>query len=173
MPPVPPKPPKRGILKGPRSSVSSTQSRQSNSHNLSTDNTAELIKNTLQNELITYENVSSKLTTDNHHTEEVKTRKSNIFFQIDSNFFVFPLFVVVMHQVIDRAIYKSIHSTHGCLEYGSKPTTILMCLKVKRITICLKLHKCKMKQKQKLIESTKICCSHEMSLSPHYNLWFN
>lgn len=82
MPPVPPKPPKRGILKGPRSSAGSrdshsSQSRQSNSHNTSTDNAAELIKNTLQNELITYENVSSqRAITDNHNTEEVRLENS-------------------------------------------------------------------------------------------------
>lgn len=85
LPPVPPKPPKRGILKGPRSSASARElpHRQSNSsHNSSIDNAAELMKNTLQNELITYENLttnqqttsaaaSSAGPTDNHHLEEV------------------------------------------------------------------------------------------------------
>lgn len=77
LPPVPPKPPKRGILKGPRNCTSSRDlpNRQSNSHNTSTDN-ADLIKNTLQNEVITYENFASKraitATSDNHHSEEVK-----------------------------------------------------------------------------------------------------
>lgn len=79
LPPVPPKPPKRGILKGPRNSPGArdspgSQNRQSNSHNSSTENAAELIKNTLQNELITYENVSSN--PDNHNTEEVRLENS-------------------------------------------------------------------------------------------------
>lgn len=84
MPPVPPKPPKRGILKGPRHSAGARdlQHRQSNSsHNSSIDTTAELIKNTLQNEVITYENLTNKRgtsaaasagpTDNNHHFEEV------------------------------------------------------------------------------------------------------
>lgn len=93
MPPVPPKPPKRGILKGPRNSTGGTrdiQHRQPNSHNLSADNAAELIKNTLQNELITYENLSNKraisTSIDNHHTEEVNMR--NLFY--DYSFFPNP-----------------------------------------------------------------------------------
>lgn len=78
---MPPKPPKRGILKGPRHSTGSRDlpNRQSNSHNTSADNTAELIKNTLQNEVITYENLSNKrapiTAIDNHHIEEVRILK--------------------------------------------------------------------------------------------------
>lgn len=45
LPPLPPKPPKRGILKTPRVSVT-----QDNGH----DN---LVRNTMQNELITYQNI--------------------------------------------------------------------------------------------------------------------
>lgn len=85
LPPVPPKPPKRGILKGPRNNSTGSRDlhpRQSNSHNTSVDNVDELIKNTLQNELITYENLTSKratsTATDNHHSEEVQTRNSII-----------------------------------------------------------------------------------------------
>lgn len=79
MPPVPPKPPKRGILKGPRTSTGSrdSQNRPANSHNSSID-TETLIKNTLQNELITYENVSNQQTsTDNHHIEEVRPLRNH------------------------------------------------------------------------------------------------
>lgn len=57
LPPVPPKPPKRGILKGPRINVARDGGV---STIVSTDSQALLIKNTLQNELITYENVRSK-----------------------------------------------------------------------------------------------------------------
>lgn len=72
-------PPKRGILKGPRNIIGSRDlhNRAANSLNTSTDTTAEtLIKNTLHNELITYENVSSKRpSSDNHNLEEVITKK--------------------------------------------------------------------------------------------------
>lgn len=59
MPPVPPKPPKRGILKGPRVNVTRGDSGVGTT-TISTDSHALLIKNTLQNELITYENVRSR-----------------------------------------------------------------------------------------------------------------
>lgn len=54
MPPVPPKPPKRGILKGPRINVTRDGSANTS---IPSDSHALLIQNTLQNELITYENV--------------------------------------------------------------------------------------------------------------------
>lgn len=61
LPPVPPKPPKRGILKGPRAVARNESiSSSTTNHSLPTDSKALLIKNTLQNELITYENVSSR-----------------------------------------------------------------------------------------------------------------
>lgn len=47
LPPLPPRPPKRGILKGPRLSITSTGS---NDENL-------LLRNTLQNEVIAYQNI--------------------------------------------------------------------------------------------------------------------
>lgn len=75
---MPPKPPKRGILKGSRanhnrdSSNHQTNSSINSNHNSSSDSTALLIQNTLHNEMITYENITSKrITSDNHHTEEV------------------------------------------------------------------------------------------------------
>lgn len=95
LPPVPPKPPKRGILKGPRNSAGARdlQHRQSNSSHNSSIDTAELIKNTLQNELITYENLTNKRSTsaaaasagptDNHHFEEVDLHENHFY---DSKF---------------------------------------------------------------------------------------
>lgn len=63
LPPVPPKPPKRGILKGPRLSNTSKEGNSAtttnHSNGISPDSKALLLKNTLQNELITYENVTS------------------------------------------------------------------------------------------------------------------
>lgn len=59
LPPLPPRPPKRGILKGPRLSISSAGS----GDNVVTQNgenhsdTSVLVRNTLQNEVITYQNV--------------------------------------------------------------------------------------------------------------------
>ncbi|KAL1502507.1 hypothetical protein ABEB36_007641 [Hypothenemus hampei] len=57
LPPLPPKPPKRGILKTPK--VTLTQDNTVNGHNghdLTVDH-VDLVRNTLQNELITYQNV--------------------------------------------------------------------------------------------------------------------
>lgn len=82
LPPVPPKPPKRGILKGPRSNTvlrDSSQPQTVNNHNSSGNSSALLIQNTLQNELITYENLSSTRSTDNYHSEEVNLFKKNIY----------------------------------------------------------------------------------------------
>lgn len=56
LPPVPPKPPKRGILKGSRLSVTSvTEETQ-----ISSDSKTLLIRNTLQNELMSYDNLPLK-----------------------------------------------------------------------------------------------------------------
>uniref|UniRef100_A0A1L8E4V2 Putative myosin n=1 Tax=Nyssomyia neivai TaxID=330878 RepID=A0A1L8E4V2_9DIPT len=55
LPPVPPKPPKRGILKGPRINVASTIEETPNIP--SPDSSSVLIRNTLQNEVITYHNL--------------------------------------------------------------------------------------------------------------------
>lgn len=82
LPPVPPKPPKRGILKGPRSNTvlrDSSQQQTVNNHNSSGNSSALLIQNTLQNELNTYENLSSKRSTDNYHSEEVNLFKSTFY----------------------------------------------------------------------------------------------
>lgn len=54
VPPVPPKPPKRGILKGPRVSISHDNGQQNG-----TDHNS-LVRNTLQNEIIGYQNVPSQ-----------------------------------------------------------------------------------------------------------------
>lgn len=63
LPPLPPRPPKRGILKqGPRSSTSSLASDggATNADTLSsTDPNAVLARNTIQNEVITYQNLPS------------------------------------------------------------------------------------------------------------------
>lgn len=96
LPPVPPKPPKRGILKGPRTSIGSKDSQNrpvNNSPNTSLDTTAEiLIKNTLQNELITYENLSNVHTDNNNlFTEEVRRDNSIIeIMMIGVGFFCSP-----------------------------------------------------------------------------------
>lgn len=57
LPPLPPKPPKRGILKTPRVSVTQEQEVQ---HQQNGDHNS-LMLNTLQNELITYQNVPQSL----------------------------------------------------------------------------------------------------------------
>ncbi|XP_069699013.1 unconventional myosin-XVIIIa isoform X2 [Periplaneta americana] len=59
LPPLPPRPPKRGILKGPRLSVSSAGSGENVNHhgeNNHSDSSI-LVRNTLQNEVIAYQNV--------------------------------------------------------------------------------------------------------------------
>ncbi|KAI4454512.1 pdz domain containing protein [Holotrichia oblita] len=56
-PPIPPKPPKRGILKTPRVNVISSENGQANNENL--------LKNTLQNELISYQNQNGSLNSKN------------------------------------------------------------------------------------------------------------
>lgn len=58
LPPLPPKPPKRGILKTPRVSISQDNG---NVHHDSYHNGDHecLVRNTLQNEMITYQNISS------------------------------------------------------------------------------------------------------------------
>lgn len=53
LPPVPPRPPKRGILKGPRVNITNIAEESS------ADSRSVLMRNTLQNELISYQNVSS------------------------------------------------------------------------------------------------------------------
>ncbi|XP_046735172.1 unconventional myosin-XVIIIa isoform X1 [Diprion similis] len=59
LPPLPPKPPKRGILKGPRLSITSITSEvsvvQNGNENHQDSNV--LVRNTLQNEVIAYQNV--------------------------------------------------------------------------------------------------------------------
>lgn len=56
LPPVPPRPPKRGILKGPRVSVTrDTELPETNGENSSELNN--LIRNTLRNEVIAYQNI--------------------------------------------------------------------------------------------------------------------
>ncbi|XP_076756790.1 unconventional myosin-XVIIIa isoform X1 [Xylocopa sonorina] len=68
LPPLPPKPPKRGILKGPRLSVSSTVNSLSEEIQLPNGNETSyqeasnlLVRNTLQNEVIAYQNVPAHL----------------------------------------------------------------------------------------------------------------
>ncbi|OAD57392.1 Unconventional myosin-XVIIIa [Eufriesea mexicana] len=68
LPPLPPKPPKRGILKGPRLSVSSTVNSLSEESHLPNGNETNyqeasnlLVRNTLQNEVIAYQNVPAHL----------------------------------------------------------------------------------------------------------------
>lgn len=65
LPPVPPKPPKRGILKGPRLSITSVTEEINIS---SPDSSSILIRNTLQNELMSYQlknNGSGSLSSEN------------------------------------------------------------------------------------------------------------
>lgn len=52
MPPLPPRPPKRGILKGPRNNITNISEE-------SGDPRAVLIRNTIQNELIAYQNIQA------------------------------------------------------------------------------------------------------------------
>ncbi|XP_057663669.1 unconventional myosin-XVIIIa isoform X1 [Diorhabda carinulata] len=61
VPPLPPKPPKRGILKTPKVSIThdSPQEVETNGYD-STDNHSNLVRNTLQNELITYQNLPTQ-----------------------------------------------------------------------------------------------------------------
>lgn len=56
LPPLPPRPPKRGILKGPRSNVQ-------NMNEEDADPRTVLLRNTLQNEVIAYQNISSASST--------------------------------------------------------------------------------------------------------------
>ncbi|CAH1113986.1 unnamed protein product [Psylliodes chrysocephalus] len=60
VPPLPPKPPKRGILKTPKVSITldnnEEEEEEINGYD-STDNHSSLVRNTLQNELITYQNL--------------------------------------------------------------------------------------------------------------------
>lgn len=64
LPPLPPKPPKRGILKGPRLSISGTTNSLAEENTLPNGNETNyqeasnlLVRNTLQNEVIAYQNV--------------------------------------------------------------------------------------------------------------------
>ncbi|XP_063988212.1 unconventional myosin-XVIIIa isoform X1 [Diachasmimorpha longicaudata] len=67
LPPLPPKPPKRGILKGPRLSITSITSvvetavtqNGSESENNHSEASTLLVRNTLQNEVIAYQNLPS------------------------------------------------------------------------------------------------------------------
>lgn len=68
LPPLPPKPPKRGILKGPRLGIAGTQNAHAEENPLSNgDETSYqepnnlLARNTLQNEVIAYQNVPTHL----------------------------------------------------------------------------------------------------------------
>lgn len=67
LPPVPPRPPKRGILKGPRVSITKevAESPEVNGENGDFNN---LIRNTLRNEVITYQNVPN--TSNGEHSED-------------------------------------------------------------------------------------------------------
>lgn len=76
MPPiVPPKPPKRGILKGSRANQQGSHQTtiSINGQNTTVESADLLIKNTLQNELITYENITNNriIAENSHHSEEV------------------------------------------------------------------------------------------------------
>ncbi|XP_066148731.1 unconventional myosin-XVIIIa isoform X2 [Euwallacea fornicatus] len=55
VPPLPPKPPKRGILKAPKVTLTQDSSNSLNGHH--NGDHVDLVRNTLQNELITYQNV--------------------------------------------------------------------------------------------------------------------
>lgn len=72
---VPPKPPKRGILKGSRANQQGNHQTtiSVNNQNTTVESADLLIKNTLQNELITYENITNKgmLAENSHYSEEV------------------------------------------------------------------------------------------------------
>lgn len=63
LPPLPPKPPKRGILKTPKVNVTHEDDRQtteSNGYTAVDSNHMDLVRNTLQNELIAYQNLSAQ-----------------------------------------------------------------------------------------------------------------
>ncbi|XP_049839804.1 unconventional myosin-XVIIIa isoform X2 [Schistocerca gregaria] len=64
LPPLPPRPPKRGILKGPRLALAADAAVQNGGDN---HHDAILVRNTLQNEVITYQNVAQVLA--NHHQQ--------------------------------------------------------------------------------------------------------
>lgn len=170
MPPVPPKPPKRGILKGPRTSTGSRDSQSranNNSHNTSTDTTAEtLIKNTLQNELITYENVSNTLasTDHNHHTEEVRPfRNYDAFCCCRRCSWLFVFFLRSSDRVVNRANKKNwIQPTDENMVQSLRHFVWIQ-TKKKEKKVGLKLH-------EKWNSQQNSSRSHEMSLSPH-NLW--
>jgi len=82
LPPLPPKPPKRGILKGPRLTVNSCAANVLSEENTLQNGTETsyqeasnlLVRNTLQNEVITYQNVpthlNSVLNKDDYSEEE-------------------------------------------------------------------------------------------------------
>lgn len=60
LPPLPPKPPKRGILKTPKVNVTQENDRaveETNGYDALDINSMDLVRNTLQNELISYQNI--------------------------------------------------------------------------------------------------------------------
>lgn len=63
LPPLPPKPPKRGILKTPKVSVTldnDKEMKETNGYDVTDESHINLVRNTLQNELITYQNLPTQ-----------------------------------------------------------------------------------------------------------------
>nr|CAD7266637.1 unnamed protein product [Timema shepardi] len=105
LPPLPPRPPKRGILKGPRLSVSSVASgdlANHNGENHSSDSSSVLVRNTLQNEVIAYQNIPqltshSKL---NFNSRNILVKESSAADQV-------PLGISTSKNCLDRVEHRS------------------------------------------------------------------
>nr|CAD7407234.1 unnamed protein product [Timema cristinae] len=105
LPPLPPRPPKRGILKGPRLSVSSVASgdlANHNGENHSSDSSSVLVRNTLQNEVIAYQNIPqltshSKL---NFNSRNILVKESSVSDQG-------PLGISTSKNCLDRVEHRS------------------------------------------------------------------
>lgn len=85
LPPLPARPPKRGILKGSRSSVNSTEFYENHDSN----STSVLVRNTLQNEVITYQNLPQKnLNNISHsnHKLNLSPEHANNYSHLGSNY---------------------------------------------------------------------------------------
>lgn len=80
LPPVPPKPPKRGILKGPRLSITSVSEEMC----VSPDSKQILMRNTLQNELISYNLSSSGMTQETMSMDNIRLMNDDNFNQMHS-----------------------------------------------------------------------------------------
>ncbi|PSN51337.1 hypothetical protein C0J52_07932 [Blattella germanica] len=107
LPPLPPRPPKRGILKGPRLSVNSAGSGEHvNHHGENNHNDSSiLVRNTLQNEVIAYQNVP-QITTNNRHVSNANSSAGFIVKESTSS-------LTLASSVQNNGDGKPVHHRHG------------------------------------------------------------